>query len=342
VFAKHQNDRAERDAGCTNRSCPTFDVAKYLQQLRQALPYVPPIPVNALTSLHAAQDYQGMVELIKKTMNVEGRLIVGWVNSGGPKEMADAPAWIGMPEHMPFYGTQAFRETTITMYVRKSKLAQYTYDQFAILVAHELSHIVLSSIQHPLRRCEKAVDLTAMLLGFRLLYASGAYKEWHSQNRVDVQTLGYLRPEEVQIANEILTPERPKTALSLTRTKVMLLVCVVIGAITLIGMKEFYGAWQLHQTLVLQRIERMKQVPWRIDASTTLIDIRVGFKSWTEVYETRVPKNRIDIPAFEREIRSSLCSSNVRTMISDGVSYNYEYRDPSKAPITRIEISSCP
>jgi superfamily II DNA or RNA helicase len=34
----------------------------------------------------------------------------------------------------------------------------------------QLSHIVLNSIGHQLRGCEKAVDLTAMLLGFRRLY----------------------------------------------------------------------------------------------------------------------------------------------------------------------------
>lgn len=48
-----------------------------------------------------------MVALIKTMMNIEGHLTVAWVNSGGPKEMADAPAWIRMPEKMPMYGTQA-------------------------------------------------------------------------------------------------------------------------------------------------------------------------------------------------------------------------------------------
>ena len=42
-----------------------------------------------------------------------------------------------MPKEMPFYGTQAFREVAITMYIRKSSLEAYTYDQFAIMVAHD-------------------------------------------------------------------------------------------------------------------------------------------------------------------------------------------------------------
>jgi hypothetical protein len=97
-------------------------------------------------------------------MNIDVQLVVGWVRSGGPK---DAPAWITLPERMPYYGDPAFKEMTLTIYIRKSFLEDSTYDQAAIVIAHELSHIVLDAIAHPLRRVEKAVDLTAMLLGFR-------------------------------------------------------------------------------------------------------------------------------------------------------------------------------
>jgi hypothetical protein len=204
VVAQNQKDRAEPKTVCKERSCPIFAVKEYLTQLRQALPYVPPIPVGALVSLHDAEDYHGMVVLIKKAMNIEGRLKVAWVKSGGPKEVAEAPAWIEMPADMPFYGTEAFREATITMSIRKSAFEQYTYDQVAVVVAHELSHIVLNSIRHPLRGCEKAVDLTAMLLGFRQLYASGSYKEWSTRNNTQSYSLGYLRPQEVRVANQIL------------------------------------------------------------------------------------------------------------------------------------------
>jgi hypothetical protein len=168
---------------CTLQSCPTFAVAKYFPQLRQMSPCVPPTSGRVLKKLHGAQDYQGMLELIKRTMNIEGRLVVAWVNSGGP----DAPAWVEMPIDMPFYGTKEFREMPIKMSIRKAFLEQSSYDQIAIMFAHELSHIVLNSIKHPLRECEKAVDLTAMLLGFRKLYRSACHKESRSGNRVSFQ-----------------------------------------------------------------------------------------------------------------------------------------------------------
>jgi hypothetical protein len=69
----------------------TINVKKYLHQLRQKLPYVPPISEGRLIRLCAGRDFEGMVRAIKTTMNVEARLIVGWVNSGGPKS---APAWV--------------------------------------------------------------------------------------------------------------------------------------------------------------------------------------------------------------------------------------------------------
>ena len=190
------------------------NIEAYLHQLQQALPYVPPIPVEALYSLHIAQDYEGMVQLIKNTMNIDVCLRVGGVNSGG----RDAPAWIELPPNMPFYGSSAFREMTITMFIRRSFLEQSTYDQAAIVVAHELSHIVLDSIGHPLRREEKAVDLTAMLLGFCALYASGCYREETSQNGTSIRTLGYLSQEEVELANQILAQRQ-----SGTKTKAALL-----------------------------------------------------------------------------------------------------------------------
>jgi hypothetical protein len=181
------------------------EVKGYLRQLRQSLPYVPPIPLDALYSLHKARDYEGLVRLIKKTMNIEVRLRVGWVNRGGPK---GAPAWINLPETMPTYGSNAFREMTLTIFFRKSFLEGSTYDQATIAIAHELSHVILDSIGHPLRRVEKAVDLTAMMLGFRLLYQSACYKEQQVGDMTTVHKLGYLSRDEVEAANQALAQDQ--------------------------------------------------------------------------------------------------------------------------------------
>jgi hypothetical protein len=183
-------------------------IKDFLAQLRQKLPYVPPVSAGTLQSLHQAKNYKGMVQQIKKFMNIEGvKIRVEWVPDGAANDESrkDAPAWINLPDKMPSYGTKAFKEMTLRMCIRRPFLRQSTYDQAAITIAHELSHLVLDSIAHPLCREEKAVDLTAMLLGFRLLYKSGCYKEWRSGNNIFRHTVGYLSREEVDFVNDLLS-----------------------------------------------------------------------------------------------------------------------------------------
>jgi hypothetical protein len=201
--AKHGSDEPTK---CDKKFCLKFDTKKYLQQLQQFLPPVPPVPKSVLKSLHNTRDFKGMVQLIKRAMNIgDVTFHVFLVAEGAKKEMQDAMAWVELPREMPFFGTNEFKQMTINFFFRKPLLEQSTYDQVAICIAHEMSHVVLDSIRHPLRRCEKAVDLTAMLLGFRVLYRSGQYKEVRSGNKISIRDQGYLTEHEVRLANEILS-----------------------------------------------------------------------------------------------------------------------------------------
>lgn len=142
-------------------------------------------------------------------MNIEDvTFVVHWVPDGAANKgkQKNAAAWVEMPAKMPRYGSEAFKEMQIKMYFRRSFFEQ-AYDQAAFVVAHEFSHVVLDSIEHPLRRCEKAVDLTAMLLGFRRLFKTACYKEWRTGNRIESLTLGYLTTQEIERANQILVAQ---------------------------------------------------------------------------------------------------------------------------------------
>jgi hypothetical protein len=76
-----------------------------------------------------------------------------------------------------------------------------------MVVAHELFHVVLDTIDHPLRQEEKAVDLTAMLLGFSYLYHKGAHTvEPVGYNKFQRRRLGYLSEREIDAASKILVP----------------------------------------------------------------------------------------------------------------------------------------
>jgi hypothetical protein len=179
-------------------SMPADYVMDYLTQLQQVLPNIPPISVRSLKSLHRAKDFEGMVAFIKTAMKMDAKLRIGWVNSGGP---VGSPAWINLPKLMPIYGTDDFRRLTLTMFLRKSFLESSSYERIAMAIAHELSHVILEAVRHPLRHYEKAVDLTAMLLGFRRLYVSGSAKA----NWTAISSLGYLQREEVLRADAFIS-----------------------------------------------------------------------------------------------------------------------------------------
>ena len=163
----------------------------------------PPVSDGTLRSLHASEDYTGMVSFVRDSMRLDLRIRVGLVNEGGP---SGAPAWVSRPKPMPRYGSTEFTQTLVTVFLRKSFLQGRNFEQVVMAIAHELSHIVLDGIGHALRECEEAVDLTAMLLGYRDVYVNGSeYLEIRSSSeKRTLESLGYLTPEEVRYAAVIL------------------------------------------------------------------------------------------------------------------------------------------
>jgi hypothetical protein len=149
-------------------------IQSYIAQLRASLGGVKPVGEGGLRELFRRQDYTGMVKVIRDNMGLDLRVRVGLVNEGGP---AGAPAWVSAPKQMPRLGTAEFQRTLVTIFLRKSFVNSHYFEEVAIAIAHELSHIVLFGINHPLQDCEEAVDLTAMLLGYRDLYVAGSFRE---------------------------------------------------------------------------------------------------------------------------------------------------------------------
>ena len=322
------------------------EIKGYLAQLRQALPCVAPVSARALKSLHKAKDYEGMLRLIRQSMNVQVRLTIAWVNSGGHKsdDGREAPAWIELPAHMPRYGTAAFRDLKLTIFLRKSFLAESTYDEAAVAIAHELSHVVLDSIAHPLRRVERAVDLTAMLLGFRLLYQIACYKEFHSERMVTTKGLGYLSPAEVNLANDIISRRNARFKFSpsvrsiaaYSRLPAVLAVCAATAAFPL------YKVWEVHDFLIQQQTAMQIKLPKTATGHMILSDVRVGVREMTLAYKVSLPRRDFDIDALERGTRQDACASEIRTKIRDGAIYSYEFIDSSHAVIGRFAVASCP
>lgn len=174
-------------------------IKSYVDQLRASFGRVRlPIEEEKLRSLYDEREYGGMVYHIRSVLRLDVPIRLGLVNKGGPQ---DVPAWIEVPMHVFPFGIGLFRQQTVTMYIRKTFLAESGFEQVVLAIAHELCHIVLYGAGHVLAKQEEAVDLTAMLLGFRDFYVTGC----RSSNRGVISIVGYLTPEEVSYAAEYMT-----------------------------------------------------------------------------------------------------------------------------------------
>ncbi len=318
-----------------------IDVKVYVDKLRQQLPYVPPVAVKKIKALHKKGDLGTLVRVIRSTMNVDVRLTVHWTS--GPPPTPDAPAWIRFPKDMPHYGTPAFRDLKLDMFIMKPFAETASYGQFAVMIAHELSHVVLESIKHPLRTEEKAVDLTAMLLGFSGLYYSAAYTV-HSVdffNNPTWRRLGYLSPKELQSASRILVPTRMRALQNLRWTARSYKRLLIFWALFLgiVGSATLYDEWQLQSTVWSETATLKAQLPFQINDSVTLVDVRGGLISVTLTYRlARMPQ---EMSSFERNVRKNICAAE-GAHIKKGISYTSEYQGPSGDPIAQIEVTSCP
>jgi hypothetical protein len=192
------------------------DIRSYIEQLRFSLGKGrPAVSRKQLRSFFAAKVYTGMIKFIRDSMNLDVRLRLGIANNGGPP---NAIAWIPLPSRLPPFGSREFREHRFTVFIKKSFLDEGRFEQVVMAIAHELSHIVLHGLDHPLRECEVAVDLTAMLLGYRDFYLDGCeyietrprafwdrfkheLKYAFGRNQIRLtKSVSYLKPEEVAYA----------------------------------------------------------------------------------------------------------------------------------------------
>jgi hypothetical protein len=136
------------------------EIALLLGALGGVTPVVDP---TVLKQLHGQAEFAKMLGWIKNSMHLDLRVGLRIVDTGN----ATTPMWIETPRSMPPYGSQEFRNTRVIVNVRREALDRYPFDWIVAGFAHELSHVVLFSIGHALQKSERAVDLTAMILGYR-------------------------------------------------------------------------------------------------------------------------------------------------------------------------------
>lgn len=171
----------------------------YIEKLQESFgPVRRPVDDEKLEVIYQEGDIARLIGHIATLLRIDVTLRVGYVNSGGPKK---APAFVSFEQPFPQFGTEAFKRSLVTVYLRKGFLRDATFECIVTAIAHELSHVLLEATGHVLRKQEAAVDLTAMLLGFRDFYITGSvYRQGDGQI-----TLGYLSAEEIRYAALTMT-----------------------------------------------------------------------------------------------------------------------------------------
>ena len=174
------------------------EIRKYFEELR-VLGVKPKIDLSTLQKLHKKRKFTKMFNEVRRHLGINCRFVFSRVRKGGPER---SPAWIMLPMNMPQWGTDAFKELKLEVYFRNEFLYDVPLETAVFAMAHECSHVILNSTRHPLQYEERAVDLTAMMLGFAEVYCLGRIidefsfiKEAHGIRKF-LENRGLLRPRD--------------------------------------------------------------------------------------------------------------------------------------------------
>ncbi len=198
------------------------EIDAWLAELTRALgPARPPVPKAEFLRLNAKKDLVGMFRLVRKHMRLGIRLRLLFRE----RVRNDAAMEVYVPRPMPLYGTAEYRHLCIVVAVSETYLRDAPAEMLVVGIAHELSHVLLAALGNPLWQVEPAVDLAAMVLGFRdffLLHSECGVKRerippslWDRvkriltgyeavQEKVLTHRIGYLTAEELGYAHACL------------------------------------------------------------------------------------------------------------------------------------------
>ncbi len=173
-----------------------LELKSIVEKLRISLPVVKKIDDEKLRQFFNSQQYREMVSFMKNHMRIDCRILLKCMDgqnnvTQNGDHVRSTPAFVTLPEQFPLYGSTAYKNLQIKLTYYKAYAERFHY--FSMMIAHELSHIVLYSINHELKHNEEATDITAIMLGFETYFELGHTTLTKSAN----SKLGYLKYEEM-------------------------------------------------------------------------------------------------------------------------------------------------
>lgn len=163
----------------------------------------PPIHPGELVLLCVQKRYPEMFEAIKKDLGLTSELLVTFVEGS---TIDNKGMRITIPQKMwkTMYG-KTYGESAIEVRVANEFLLQPSPGLIAFAMAHELCHLLLAIKEPRLFKRELAVDISAMLLGYRgSAFEFVNYHLMEPDGSVRFVPNGYLTPKERKYALKLL------------------------------------------------------------------------------------------------------------------------------------------
>lgn len=109
-----------------------------------------------------------------------------------PLDSTREPACVFIPGNIPMINTEAFSRHKTRMEIGES-LKYESWETFVTCMVHELAHVLLRGIWHPLAKSEIATDLAVIVLGFGEIMKRGRFMRGGAR-------LGYLTDKQFDYA----------------------------------------------------------------------------------------------------------------------------------------------
>ena len=138
-----------------------IEIAKHI---KYSLPKRKLIDEKSLNYYYQAKRYDKLISLMKNHLSINCRLKIRCIDKPLPVKGHFKSANIFMPANFPLYESIEYRNLVLEISFHKELLNNFY--AFVMIMSHELSHIVLYSLNHPLKFSEKATDIAAINLGF--------------------------------------------------------------------------------------------------------------------------------------------------------------------------------
>lgn len=175
------------------------DIKTITQALKESLCVIEPVKIRALENLFKQRNYVEVVRFVKSVMSVSCRLSVKCLTDYSKDQPLGK---IKLIDPFPRMGTRDYLLARPEITIRADVLEDFHL--FLAVMSHEIAHVVLHGMNHPLKTSEIATDITAFMLGFAREHFLAKRAGEDFWNGGSCFQFGYLRMEELFCVTSLL------------------------------------------------------------------------------------------------------------------------------------------